>query len=538
MKTKKNWQFNTTLGDYKGLSSHIKRMLKEGGVNERATTETMLVFEAAYNDMLGQGLSEETEISVWGLKMFGDFRIKMGFEGSVYAPLSGERVGSVDSIVMKSYADRIDHRYHTGFNTIILIARRSYHRTLTFCIAAMLIALIEYLVFRNTTGIDTQHFLLNEIVLPMEKLFTNAMLMVAAPVTFFSLLKNLTDSYIVAERSSGMRALQRKILVSSLCSVILALLTAQVWIAIFSAIRGSADARTIGMHMSFSEIIGSLMPSSIFEPFETVSPFPLIMLAGLTTYAFCSVGQFFDRMKDVIHAAYTVFSNMLSAVMFSLPLFCFLAVLDILLSEGIGALIKSFLLVFPAIISLSVLAVYYAIRLRRNGINVIGFAKKLPGLLAENYKINSAINAVPFNVRYCTINYGMDKSKLEEALPVLAQINLDGNCFMICLVALMYMNVTGIRPTWFEVLSIAVLVLFLSLGAPNQPGSSIIGLLIISNYLNAADMLPLAIYSEILFGGLLNLINVTGDIITAAISGIIPTKVEKQDNHLLKENTV
>ena len=44
--------------------------------------------------------------------------------------------------------------------------------------------------------------------------------------------------------------------------------------------------------------------------------------------------------------------------------------------------------------------------------------------------------------------------------------------------------------------AVAVLVLFLSLGAPNQPGSVLIGLIILMNYLGIDDLLPVAILCD------------------------------------------
>ena len=38
---------------------------------------------------------------------------------------------------------------------------------------------------------------------------------------------------------------------------------------------------------SFSEMIESLVPASIFEPFETIMPIPLIIVAMIVTYASC-----------------------------------------------------------------------------------------------------------------------------------------------------------------------------------------------------------------------------------------------------------
>ena len=62
-----------------------------------------------------------------------------------------------------------------------------------------------------------------------------------------------------------------------------------------------------------------------------------------------------------------------------------------------------------------------------------------------------------------------------------------------------------------------MLVLFLSLGTPNQPGSILIGILIILLYLDSFELLSLAICMEVFFGGIQNIINVIGNIVLAAI---------------------
>ena len=68
-----------------------------------------------------------------------------------------------------------------------------------------------------------------------------------------------------------------------------------------------------------------------------------------------------------------------------------------------------------------------------------------------------------------------------------------------------------------QIIGIAVLVLFLSIGVPNQPGSILIGMLIITYYLQANELILVAIYAEVFFGALRNAINVVGDIVTVAI---------------------
>ena len=88
---------------------------------------------------------------------------------------------------------------------------------------------------------------------------------------------------------------------------------------------------------------------------------------------------------------------------------------------------------------------------------------------------------------------------------------------MIMLISMSFIFLLGIEISWLQIVGIAFLILFLSVGAPNQPGSIMIGILIITLYLKADELILIAIFAEVFFGWLQNIINVLGDIVTAAI---------------------
>jgi Na+/H+-dicarboxylate symporter len=110
----------------------------------------------------------------------------------------------------------------------------------------------------------------------------------------------------------------------------------------------------------------------------------------------------------------------------------------------------------------------------------------------------------------------MDRRKLEVSIPVLAQINLDGNCFFLTMITLLTALNSNNNVTFIDIITIGVLVFFLSLGAPNQPGSCLIGILVILNYMDSLDLIPMAVIAEVSVGWLLNLTNVVGDLVTVA----------------------
>ena len=514
----KSVEIRPSAGEYEKGRHFILDRLKESSIPKTMIAETMLVYEALYHNLTGLTDSGDTVLKLNVSSSFGDVRISIGFEGPMFDPLDdrGDAL-SPENRILSAYADKIGHSYHSGYNRISISVRRSYRQVMMSCFIAILLGIAAYALLHLAAAEKYDEFLLHEIVFPLETVFTNAILMIGAPVTFMSLIKNLTDVYILSERDSGIRRIQYSTLSTSVIAVLLAIVSAEIIKAIYT-VTGMAEELTVtgNEEVSFSEFISSLVPPSIFEPFVTISPLPLIILAALFTYAFCSVGKFFDTLKTAVDAGYVLCSRVLSVIMSTLPFFVFTAILDLLLTYGIDGLINQLALFLIVLISLVIVAAFYAVRLKAGGVKVIPFVKDLIPLIYENFRINSVIDAVPFNVRYCARTYKFDRKKLESFLPVLAQINLDGNCYMLTLITLtlIFWSGTGISMLW--VAAIGALVLFLSLGAPNQPGSCIIGMVIIFNFLLAKELLPLAILAEVFFGGLLNIINVIGDIVTVA----------------------
>ena len=488
-------------------------------INQKSITETVLLVEALLLDLLEQGYDPGTVLTIKPQRSFGESSIKIGFEGAAYVPaVESQYEYSPELRIVQAFNDKISYTYRMGYNSIRIVIKRHYRQSFMYCLIGIILALLAYVPISAFMSADQQVAFDHNYIIPLMKLFANAMLMVGAPVTFFSLIKNLTDIYIVSEKNSSGRRLQIKTIITSVVSILLAFGTS-LFIAVLLNARGGyliTKAASAG-DLSFSDFIESIVPSTIIEPFETYMPFPIIVVALLITYAMSSIGECFDVMLKIINAGYALFSRMLNIVMFTLPFFCFLAILTALLPTGFTHLLV--IVEFNAIIlvSLIVMIVFYLVRLWLGGVKIGAFMKHLPPLIWENIKINSAINAVPFNIRYCAKHYGYSRKRLSAKLPILAEANLDGNCYLIMLISMLFIFILGADASWLLIAEIAIIILFLSLGAPNQPGSILIGIFIITFLLKADDLISVAIYAEVLFGAIQNIINVTGDIVTVAI---------------------
>ena len=128
---------------------------------------------------------------------------------------------------------------------------------------------------------------------------------------------------LVQHPSSSNPSFVRITITSSIVSIVLAVISSSVFTSLLFAddeMKGKYAHRVIDLDPI--ELIPSLLPSDIFSPFMTYMPYSMILLAIMITYSLCSVGKYFDRIKDTIDVAYVLFAKMLEVVMFFLPLNC------------------------------------------------------------------------------------------------------------------------------------------------------------------------------------------------------------------------
>lgn len=504
--------------DYPEAHKYVVSMLKGNRSSQTMISETMLVFEALCYKIFEQRENSQSDVKISGFRRMGESAVEITFIGSRFDPEPQDPSWiTPEESILRAYADKIDYSYHSGSNRITITTNRNHLEAVGFLAASFLLGIAVYALLYYTASEEVQNLVACKIVFPMEKLFGNLVLMVGAPVTFLSMVKHLTDTYIIAGDNSSARRLHRLTISSSVMAAALAVICSLLLTKLFFSNEPmSGKYAHGGINLDPEVLLPSLIPSDIFTPFQDLMPFPLLILAALTTYSFCSIGKYFDRIKDAIDIAYVFFARMLSIAMFALPVFAFCSIMDELACDGWMMLLSLAKMSIAVLASLVVLLGMYIIRLCARGIRPLPFFKKMIPLLRENASIASAFDAVPYNIRYCARTYGFDRKRMEKSLPVLAQINLDGNCFLITMIAMLYIAINSTPLTTGEAIAVALLVLLLSLGAPNQPGSCLVGLMIVMTFLHADDLATISLFAEVFFGGILNLTNIVGDLVTVA----------------------
>ena len=503
------------------MQAFFQENLDAQAISRELAMETMLVVEALFHNILEQENGRVTTLRLTFRESLGNIVIGIGFEGKMAYLYTEEDDGvSPENRILRAYEEKIESSYRFGYNSFKITVKRKHSRTLLYCAAGILLAFLVFLPLHFLLPADQTVRLGKEILVPLEELFGNAAFMIGAPVTFFSLLKNLTHAYILSERYSIVRKLRLKAVATSVMTILLATGIAFLFLRAYRILGEAKMTRAAEPAMDvISRWISEAIPSSIFGPFEMASPVPLIVISLLLTYVFCSSGRYFGRLKQAVDACYTVFSKMLGLVLFALPFFFFVTVLQLLIFMEYETLLHMTLIILMMLGSVLSVVVFYLIRLKIGGVALRPFLKKIPPLILENLRINSCIDAVPFNIRYCARHLRIDRKRLEIKLPILAQVMYDGNGFFLMSVAMFLAFSSDRAVTWYGVVMAGILVFFLSLGAPNQPGGLLVGTIIMIQYfgIEISSAIYLAIAFEAAMGVFQNLFNVVGDIVTVTI---------------------
>ena len=519
---------NTTItidadeGNIPQARAFVEKDLGRRHVNASIASEMTMLFEALLYEVIAQVDDGGSQVEISSVSELGHVDIKITFSGKRFLLHEGDVSSDARAQVIETFSDKISCSYQGGDNVVRISVSQSAWAFILPNLIAVVAAVVVGLVLAFTFDDATLQQITREWISPLEKLFTNAVLMIGAPMTLFSLLKNVTDSFIVAERHSSSRKLFVTSMASSVAAVALALVMGFVVAQSILSASGVTERFDLGFaSWSLASAVDQIIPSSIIEPFETISPIPMIVVAALIAGALSSIGQSFALWKRAIDACYDLFSGILRIVMTAFPLACFLLFLEVLLSDD--GIMQFLYILFIAVLVFACavpLLFVYALSLKAHGIPVREFTRKLWPLLKENFVIGSVIEAVPYNTRYCVKNFGISRRRLEKELPVLAQTSLDGNCFILMLVAAIYIFVANCEVSWINIAVIALIVMFLSFGAPNQPGSILIGMLVILSYLNSDAVVSLALCFELFCGGLQNILNVISSIVTVRVRSV------------------
>jgi len=463
---------------------------------------------------------ENSSITVEVFYRFGTWRVRLRCQGEAIM-LAPEDEDDLGGKILEQFTDRMQQSYCSGNNVVTFAATSVSNNVLLLSILSFAAAMIASTVIMYACDAQQEAWIVSNLIYPIMLLFTKCMQTVVVPVAFFSLAAFIVNLYRTLDQSRRVASLTLRYFISSVFSMGIGLLV--VVLSKRFSLNEDLSAFQVAvdnfMGRNVGEILMNTVPSNIVEPFLSSNPLPMLVVATFSGLAAAKLlGSSGDKIRSAINGVSDFFCCMIGLIYNTIPVFAFFAQVYLFMQYGITGMLLVIRFLLLLFVVMLLVALFDLARLSVVGISIPYFFRCFSDVMRENLKIASNIDAMPYNKRVLLHRTSFHEDYLKDGLAIGALMNMDGNCAVISAGILFLTDGIGMELRIGGILWIGLIIILLSLGAPNQPGSFLMSMTMLMLYVGVSTELYAGILIvEAFLCKFYSFLNSAGDIVTILI---------------------
>lgn len=503
-------------------------------VPKRNTTKILAVLGEIIGSMVDHG-SEGGVLRISVQKSVGRTWVEINAPGQEYPLLDSIRAGNLDSeteigrealeelklTMLRSFAGDIKYRHRDGYNYIRMILYR-YRRAFLYKTLFALFAGIGIATLLAAFAPDAFNQSLNEYVLsPVKTIYLNLLRMIVAPVVFFSIVtcvggfSSLRELGKIGGKTLLWYAVTTVIAVGVGMGVFFLLQPGRIQIAPPPDIAASLTTAEI----SFRDLLVDMFPSNMLSPFLNDNMPQLIFLALICGIAAGLIGQYSIVLKSLFDAFNELFMKIAGIIIRFMPIAIFFSIASTILTTGIRSLLSVLGMFGTFVLGLGVMSLIYIILLAAVGkLNPVIFFRKYWPTMVQVFSMGSSNAAIPLNMEAAQKKLGVSSKVSSLTIPLGSTINMHGTCIVLAVFSLALARVYGMPVSSGSLITLALTIVILSMGAPGIPGSVVICLSVLLEQLYVpVEGISLIMGIGPLIGMFLCMSNCLGDMVVTTL---------------------
>lgn len=402
-------------------------------------------------------------------------------------------------------------------------------RALFLTLGALVSAIVIVIMLTATDASQFITALDDNLLTPIKTMYMNALKMIAAPVVFFSIVGCFSQH----SNPSGLGRIGGKIIGLYMLTTVIAV---SVGIGTYLLFRPGDPSAAAGLSskvpalasqtasVSIKDMIVGFVPSNILAPFLESNMLQLIFLAVLCGMAVGSIGDHSEKLRNLFEACNELFLKVTSLIMRTTPIAVFCSILSMVLKTGPSSLVSVASMFGTFLLGLLVMVLIYCGILLFAGVNPLHFFRLyLPSML-QVFSIASSNAAISINMEACKKNLCISPKIYSLSIPLGATINMDGTSILLAVQVLTLAKIYGVVVPGSALVTLAISIILMSIGAPGVPGSGIIILSMLLSQIGVpVEGVALVMGIGPLVGMFISMCNCLGDV-------VITTVVAKNEN--------
>lgn len=523
---------NTGIGN---ATDFIRSFLNNAGIKGTENNKNLLAAEEAMGEIVAHA-DEGSQLIVHARSFLGttvfDFSaagqpidIQKTFSPSIpdYWAESDTAINTgLRSLILSSMWRNLKYKYKDGSNIIQLTVTSSTHAlilTLGALIAAVLVGiLLTVIAPEEFISVLDENFLT-----PVKNMYMNALKMIAAPLVFFSIVVCFSKQ----SNPMGLGRIGIKIIGLYMVTTIIA---TSVGLGVFFIFRpGHPSAVTevtqniSGIiskveEISFRNMIIEIVPDNFLSPFLKSNMIQILFLAVITGLAIGLIGDYSTRISSWFEGCCELFLKIVSIIMHVTPLAVFCSILSLVLKTGPMLLLSVLSMLATFLSGLGVMILVYCMVMLLAGINPLLFFKHYLSYMIQVFAIASSNASISLNMEACKKELGIDSKIYSLSIPLGATINMDGTCVLLAVQTLMLAQIYGVAVPAGAIVTLALSIILMSIGAPGVPGAGVVILSMLLSLIGVpVEGVTLVMGVGPLIGMFISMCNCLGDVVVTMV---------------------
>ena len=418
-------------------------------------------------------------------KWFGDISLYFSTRGEAFNPL--EELDDIPSdednednlynrAILKACREDMSYSRRNGENIVTIRVHSFSGKFALYTIAAMVFGCLLGSMLKLFLADETCLWLETNLFTPLETMFINALMMMVAPMIFFSVMAGLVSMSNAAE----IGRLGGKLVAVSVIKLIASIAIAigiGIWIGAVPELAEmvAADKSAGVATVSVINVIVGIIPKSVVTPFYAGNLLQVLFLSCFFGFFLVKSGERAATVKGGIEFFNRFINDVIKSIVLFIPVAVTASMTKMMLHTDVSLLLvygKVILVSYAAeALILGMLCIFVAIMGR---CSLVPFLKKTAVFLVLPFSLRSCSACMSEMIRFCKNNLGIDEKLAMFSLPLGLQLNMNGVGSYIVMLAIFMRMTIGLPIDAEFLLSFFFAALLLTFATPAVPGAGLI----------------------------------------------------------------
>lgn len=404
----------------------IEKFFESASASTKDKIRLRLLIEEAllrYQEKFG----EDYEFSFITKKWFGTPKILIRIKGTPYNPIednSEDQIFTEDIIhnLLNYEKAQIIYKYNSGYNEISALVPKEIKKFKipggSTTIAILLAFVLGF--FSKEFLPQSQIDLLYKIVTPVLNNLIGALIAINIPLVFISVVASICS----VENINMLNNLSSKILGRFFKMMFfIAFLSIFVNSFFFPVIELNLEGdiieeSRIGLKLIF-ELILSIIPQNIVDPFDEGNILQVVVLAMLTGICVVSLGERVSEFKQLIMDLKNIVFKMTDIVFKIIPAIIFLCIFKIMLNDSMQGILDVWKIVAAEYILYFLMSAGMLLMISiKYGVKILDFLKKISPVCLISFTTASGSASMPKNIEICANELKIDRNLCNFYIPL------------------------------------------------------------------------------------------------------------------------